>query len=273
MKNLLIPTLMVTLMVMSTDAVPGDLLKKLDADEFATRSKAQDDLIKWAKTAKAGDIKELKQVYEKAESPELKLRLLDVLDNSTFMAKPGTRGFVGITMEPKFGGVGILMVQPNTPAQKVDLRIGDIITEVDGRDMTGKKGNVEEATEFFSGYVKGKNAGEKLELKIKRDDKILEKTLKLGDYDAFNRQFLNQQPQLQLQNGKQWQVQPKIRLQMKVAPLGVKPNPKVPPRNAEELRKAVERHQKQAQEKRDALKKRKEELRLKIDELKLKQQK
>jgi len=284
MKNVLLPTLMTALSVISADAVPSDLLEKLDADEFSTRSQAQEDLMKWAREAKGGELKELKQAYEQTDSPEVKMRLSDVLDNSTFMAQPNTRGFVGITMNPQLGGVGVLMVQPDTPAQKVDLREGDSIIEVDGKDMTGMKANPDMAMDFFSDYVKSKNAGQKLELKINRNGKILEKTLKLGDYDEFNKRLLGEQQQFMLNgnqlllnggqlqlNGNQLRIQPKM--QLKVEPQGAKPKEAVPNPNIEELKKAIERHQQQAEAQRDLLEKRKETLRLEIEKLKLEQQK
>ena len=286
MKNRLFPTLMTALTVISADAVPSDLLEKLDADEFSTRSQAQEDLMKWARQAKGGELKELKQAYEQTDSPEVKMRLSDVLDNSTFMALPNTRGFVGITMNPQLGGVGILMVQPDTPAQKVDLREGDSIIEVDGKDMTGMKANPDMAMDFFSDYVKSKNAGQKLELKINRNGRIIEKTLKLGDYDEFNKRLLGEQQQFllngnqlllnggQLQlNGNQLQIQPNMKMQLKVVPGGVNPKEAVPNPNIEELKKAIERHQLQAAAERNLLQKRKEALRLEIEKLKSEQQK
>jgi len=261
MKNLLLPTLMSLFAVTSVNAVPQDLLLKLDADEFATRSKAQSDLMKWAQSAKKDQIKELKKAYEGTESPEVRMRLLDVLDNSTFMARPNTRGFVGITMDPKVGGVGILRVEPNTPAQKVDLRVGDVIVEVDEKDLTQKKANIDEATTFFSNYVKSKKAGEKLKLKVNRNGKILEKTLKLGDYDKFNKQFLNQAPQQFLLNGNQLQMNgrpmqlgPNVQLQMRVVPQGVEPP------NVEELLEARKKQLKKVEEMRQKMELKKKEL-------------
>lgn len=288
MKTRLLSTFLTALLVISADAVPNDLLNKLDADEFAIRSKAQEDLMAWARAAKGGELKELKQALEKTDSPEVKMRLSDVLENSTFMARPNTKGFVGISMNPQLGGVGILVVQPGTPAEKADLRVGDSIIEVDGKDMTAMKANPDMAMDFFSAYVKSKNAGEKLELKINRNGKILEKTLKLGDYDEFQKLLLGDQQQLMLNGnqfllngikgqlqlkGNQLNIQPNgnLRMQLNVLPGGVKPKAQVP--NNDDVMKEARRLLEQARQQRNQLDERKKELRLEVEKLKLQQKK
>lgn len=251
-------------------AVPKELIKKLDADEFATRSKAQKDLMKWAEKAKPDEIKELRMVYQNVDSPEVKFRLEDVLDLSVYEAVPNTRGFVGISMGEMFGGVRVDRVERNTPAHKVGLRVGDIIEGVDKHDLTPKKANIEEATQFFSRYVKSKNAGEKLQLKVRRNGDLLEKTLKLGDYDKFNNQVLRQQNQMIFpDNGNRFQVRPGIQLRVQPMPRNA---PKADLEQQEKLRKeaeaqlrkalkqAIERQEKLQKEQREHLKELKKKL-------------
>ncbi len=238
MKRILLPLLIGCFGSVSLNAVPGDLVEKLGADDFATRNEAQKGLLKWAKTAKKGDIKELKKMHDSAESPEVKVRLLDILDQNNYEALPNTRGFVGISMFPVNGGVQVNRVEKGTPAEKVGLKVGDLIEGVDGIDLSKKVKHAGEAQQYFSAYVKGKNAGEKLELKIKRNGKVIEKTLKLGDYDKFHKGLWERQNQMRQQgilpqNGNNFRIGP--RAQLKIAPQ------RVPNAQEEALRKEMEK--------------------------------
>lgn len=271
MRRLFVSTLMSLFAVASVEAVPENLIERLDSDQFSIRSKAHTDLMKWANKADISEFNQLKGFYEKAESPEVKMRLLDVIDNSKYLAVPNTRGFVGITMVAHFGGVGVGEVVPKTAAESVDLRAGDVIVGVDDKDLSKMNTHLDEATAFFSNYVKSKNAGQKLELKVRRGTKVLEKTLKLGDFDKFNelKRKLNA-PRFLPQN--QLEIQPQLRLQVmpQAWPQPNQPNQPnrngdVPQLNLEDFRKQLEEQQKLRLQRLEELKK---EIELKKENLK-----
>ena len=165
-------------------AIPQDLVETLGNEDYLQREDAEEKLTKWIKGKGKKTFKELEQLKEKAKSPEVKMRLNNVLDRMTiFEPIPNTRGYIGISMNAMMGGVSIAQVQPNTPAEKHGLKGGDVIIEIDGVDLTQKKLHFDEAMLFLRDYVKKKNAGDKLTLKLLRNGDEMTKELKLADYD------------------------------------------------------------------------------------------
>ena len=178
-------------------AIPQDLVETLGNEDYLQREDAEEKLTKWTKGKGKKTFKALEQLKEKAKSPEVKMRLNNVLDRMTiFEPIPNTRGYIGISMNAIMGGVSIAQVQPNTPAEKHGLKEGDVIIEIDGVDLTQKKLHFDEAMLFLRDYVKKKNAGDKLTLKLLRNGDEMTKELKLADYD---RAELNGIPLRQLQ--------------------------------------------------------------------------
>jgi len=170
----------------SLSAVPQELIEGLADENYHAREKAENDLAQWAKARGEKSIKELDGIKQKASSPEVKSRLDNVISGvNVYKAIPGTRGFMGITMNQILGGAIIDTVSPGTPAEKSGLQVNDLIVELDGVDLTEKKAHVNEAMDFIRAYVKSKNAGQKLRIKIEREGKLMDKELKLADYDEF----------------------------------------------------------------------------------------
>jgi len=164
-------------------AVPEDLVETLGNENYQKREDAERKLSAWAKGKGKKTFHDLEVVKEKARSPEVKMRLDNVLSSMTIYEPiPNTRGFIGIGMEPQMGGAFITRVQPDTPAEKHGLLVGDVIVEIDGIDLTKKRQQVDEAMNFLRSYVKTKNSGSKLTMKLLRNDKELLKELKLADY-------------------------------------------------------------------------------------------
>lgn len=179
-------------------AVPKGLVETLGDEDYQLREDAEKKLSTWVKGKGKETFKALEVMKEKAKSPEVKMRLDNVLDKMTiFEPIAGTRGFIGISMTARMGGAVITVVQPNTPAEKHGLQIGDEIFGLDDVDLTVKRAHNGEAMEFLRAYVKTKNAGDKLTLKLKRDGEDLVKEIKLADYDKLvpeiNRNLWGQQ--------------------------------------------------------------------------------
>ncbi len=169
-------------------AVPQELVDDLGDENYQLREKAEKELVQWAKKEGKKGVEELDQLKKKAQSPEVKSRLDNVISGVTvYKAIPGTRGFMGISMQPLMGAAVIMTVSPKTPAQKAGLQPNDKIIELDGIDLSKKNKHVDEAMDFLRTYVKSKKAGEKLTLKLDRGGKKLTKELKLADYDKMMR--------------------------------------------------------------------------------------
>lgn len=167
-------------------AVPLDLVETLGDEDFQQREAAQEKLSAWAKGKGKETFNEFEQLKQSNKSPEVKMRLDNVMEGmAIYEPIAGTRGFIGVTMNPMLGAVMVRSVHPGTPAEKKGLKVGDEIIKVDKTDLTKFKVNIQQATNFFSDYVKKKNAGDKLTLKIRRGDEEIDIELKLGDYDKL----------------------------------------------------------------------------------------
>ncbi|MDK9701443.1 MAG: PDZ domain-containing protein, partial [bacterium] len=101
-----------------------------------------------------------------------------------------TRGYLGLVPAnfddnkraalkvPKtVSGIFIDNVQEDTPADKAGLRGGDIITQIEGKSFT-------DPTQFRL-YVADHNPGDKLQMKIWRDDKLRDFEIVLGDRGEY----------------------------------------------------------------------------------------
>ena len=165
-------------------AAPLDLIEGLGDESYQLREKSEQELALWAKKNGEQALNDLSDIKKKAKSPEVISRLDNVISGIVvYKAIAGTRGYMGIYMEPVMGALGVSRTVRNMPAAKAGILPEDKIIWVDGIDLSKKNQRVEEAMEFVQSYVKRKNAGEKLTLKILRDGEKLSKTLKLADYD------------------------------------------------------------------------------------------
>lgn len=176
-------------------AVPQNLVDDLGAENYELREKAEQDLAKWAKEKGQDSYEELSELKSKASSPEVKSRLENVMSGViVYEAVPGTRGFMGISMQPRMGESFINTVTPESPAEKAGLKPSDVIIAIDGIDLAKKNKHLNEATDFIREYVKSKKEGEKLTVNINRNGKPMTIDIKLGNYDKY------------LKKGDQWEM-------------------------------------------------------------------
>jgi serine protease Do len=74
-------------------------------------------------------------------------------------------------------GAFIVEVVENSPAQKAEIQKGDIVTDFDGKRVRG------DDQETLQKLIAKKKVGDKIKVKIWRDEKVLEKTLTLNTFE------------------------------------------------------------------------------------------
>ena len=87
-------------------------------------------------------------------------------------------GFLGISSEgtPETGGVLVTSVVEGSPAATADIKVGDVITTLDGKHV--------DTIAKLSADIKLYRPGETVELKIQRGSSELTKTVELGSYTS-----------------------------------------------------------------------------------------
>lgn len=87
-------------------------------------------------------------------------------------AAAGGGGYLGVSLDADVGGIKIGQVLPNTPASKAELKAGDLIVTLDGKEVEG--------LEKFQETLLNMKAGDTVKLKIKRGDKEVDVEAKLA---------------------------------------------------------------------------------------------
>lgn len=126
------------------------------------------------------------QAYTSQADPEIRMRAREVLLDHVVREQGGaSRGFVGIGLMlhaffDKDGkiqfAVKVSQVVPGTPAEKAGIKMGDLITSVDGVSLADKEGD-----QRFMDIVGNKGAGKQVTLKFTREEqgKQVDKTVEL----------------------------------------------------------------------------------------------
>lgn len=178
----------------ASDDVSGEL-ERLNADSFLEREEAYQNLNDWSKLHSEEAIPFLYSAFSETKSPESKTRILSLLKKRVLLAKYGKpKGFVGIRMENGVSSikgeliatVSIMAVEPDSPAEKFGLNVGDAIMSVDGKGFTKNAF----ASEQFRLRVTAKSAGDRVSLEILRGKKFLKLDLTLGSMpEALERAY------------------------------------------------------------------------------------
>jgi len=161
----------------------GDL-KALASSEFLERKNAQQSLLPWIFKDPNSAKLALLDLYLTTEDPELRMRLIPMLERAFF---PPTKGYVGIKMRPAFVnelgrlkgnqttglGIEVIQVMPKTPADRCGLRAGDIILTMNGWKIQGGL----DLNSVFADRIQSNPPGEEIRLKIRRGE--VEKNLTL----------------------------------------------------------------------------------------------
>ena len=175
--------------------------QKLMSDDFSARQEAEVDISEWAQEEeKAERAEALFQRYLTSEEPEEFYRLTKVLLKVHFDIKKSSipqkgPGFIGIRMstgaQPRFEegrrqavrepqeGVVIEAVIADTPAEKAGLKVGDLITEIDGQSIAGESPSLK-----LKEVVGGKAPGKTINLSVVRGEENLQVPVTLMNGEA-----------------------------------------------------------------------------------------
>ena len=181
--------------------LPPGLVEKLSSDDFEVREKAYAGLHKWSEENIKASPELLYKAWKGNDDPEAQTRCYNLMRQMVTQKEFGKgKGFLGIRMTgvilpAKPGGpaglqaVRVENILDDTPAQKVGLRMGDLIVRVDELDLQRAKpanlgaeakpgrlrlGMGMHSVSRFSDYIKSKQPGEKVVLHCLRGNQRLE---------------------------------------------------------------------------------------------------
>jgi serine protease Do len=98
----------------------------------------------------------------------------EFMGEGPFAQKPiKGNGMLGVATKPVEGGLQITKVGKKTAAEKAELKVGDVIHKMDGKEVKTR--------EELQTIIKDKSAGEDLELEILRDGKEQKITAELAE--------------------------------------------------------------------------------------------
>lgn len=181
------PLILATTFLNGKEPIPENLVKGLSSEEFARREAAQADLLGWAQKSPKNAVSELVRLSQADDDPEIRKRALQVLRtlaDADYLSEG--QGYLGILMQEEFleagqegngkAGIRVLDVMKGSPAEKADLRRGDLIVSLDGKGWQGA-GAVTE----FGNTVAAKKPLVEVTLMVKRGEPDpIAVTMKLG---------------------------------------------------------------------------------------------
>ncbi len=168
-------------------APPAEILSGLRSDSFKQRQAAEASLAEWARNGGPAAADTVHRLFRDAADPEISARCLGVLRTLAMdeYANSGV-GFLGVRLElntvvvplpdeKKAVGVRLLLIQPDTPAEKAGLQAGDILFQLDGH--TWREGDLsEKITEVIKGY----KPGDEVKARLLRAGRVIELPVVLG---------------------------------------------------------------------------------------------
>ena len=153
-------------------------------------------------------------VFSKAEAPASGMALaipIDIVKSVTVEIKEKgkvQRGWLGIGFSPNEEGlIEIVGIEQESPAELAKLEEGDIVLQIDGKDLPSPEMLVKE--------IRMRKPGQTVTLKIKKDGKESDVKVKLGEYteESAWREMEMRFPRLFAPEQKFLEVAPRARLQ------------------------------------------------------------
>ncbi len=187
----------------------AELIKKLNADSYAERHKAQLGLAAWAVANSDEALKLFFKEYKVATTPEVKVRVSQLLRERVIFEKFGKpKGFVGIRMDNGAEKVDdelhavvlVTNVVKDSPAEMFGLKQGDAIWRVDQQTFNR---NAFASLQFIE-IVTSKRAGDSVVIDLVRAGKPITVKLVLGampaDLEREHNRILGKNPELDKEN-------------------------------------------------------------------------
>jgi hypothetical protein len=182
-----LPLLLAVSSLMGKEPLPGDLLRGLASEDFSERENSQAELLEWSKKNLKSATSGLLKLSDSDEDPEVRKRcmvLLRELSEADYLSDG--QGYIGIVMAEEMleageegiapMGIRVLAVMPGTPAEKADLRVGDMIIALDDKGWKGI-----DAVTRFSRAIADKKPLVEVKLTVRRGEgEPFGVTLKLG---------------------------------------------------------------------------------------------
>ncbi|MFT6863897.1 MAG: C-terminal processing protease CtpA/Prc [Akkermansiaceae bacterium] len=172
----------------SAEELPS--LERLSADSFKEREVAQKEIAGWILANHEGAKDRLLQKFLKCASPEIRARMVPLLERAYFEPK----GYVGVVMMP-YGngqlrglprggpqkevvgtGVQITQVLPGTPAEASGLKLNDIILKINDWEVRGGY----DLTSKVAAEIQRHPPQTPIALDVKRGEEMIGIKLKLG---------------------------------------------------------------------------------------------
>ena len=165
-------------------------LARLADTDFTKRKIAQEEIAGWATQFPTEAKEELLQKYLDSPEPEMRVRLIALLERAYFP----TKGYVGVVMRADFldhlgriprlqkgeafvgVGVRIITVAPGTPAEASGIKVGDVILQINDWEV---KGGVT-ITSSVAAQIQKHPPQTPISLKIRRGEEIIDLKVKLG---------------------------------------------------------------------------------------------
>ncbi len=160
--------------------LPADNLLRLCSEEFQTREKAQNEILKWARQNGEPAVSALIELSSKSEDPEIRSRCLTVVREIAMeeFSNQG-EGYIGINM------LDVFVAVPGDPIQRAGIRVGQVVDDsaaaaagiLAGDVIVGLGDEVWREipiTEKFGKQIRTLKPKTKVSLKILRGDKVLE---------------------------------------------------------------------------------------------------
>lgn len=134
--------------LLGAETVPKELLHGITSDDFSEREASQAKLLEWSERNPKVAASALLKLSKTDEDPEVRKRcdvILRALGEADYLSEG--QGYIGILMQEEMldaggendapMGIRVLDVMPGSPAEKADLRVGDLIVTLDGKGWKG----------------------------------------------------------------------------------------------------------------------------------------
>jgi serine protease Do len=155
--------------------VKGEVVKTFDDYDLALIQIDAKDLIavEFSQNADDLDLGTFVAAVGGSGQPEA-IGVVSVMPRNLHAAR---QGYLGVSLEKVDGGIRLMQVAPNSPADKGGLKPGDVVTKVEGKTYPTPAG--------FAKAIAGFEPGEEIKMKVRRGDDDVDVTVELGDRRAL----------------------------------------------------------------------------------------